>query len=134
MIQNYINKFTTEYNNQNLEDYSYIHNFKKQKLENRIQTTDKILLKYTGRVPIIIDSKKDIKIEQNRYIVPTDLSVGQFLFLLKKKILLSPVQSIFLICNNTILMNTDTILSIYSKHKDYDGFLYIYILLENTFG
>lgn len=118
----------------NLDDYPYIKEFKNQKLEFRIQTSDKILLKYKERVPIIADCKAGISIDKNKYIVPRDLTIGQFLYILKKRINIEPTQSIFLICNNILLINTETIASIYNKFKDEDGFLYICISLENTFG
>ena len=118
----------------NLDYYPYIKEFKNQKLEFRIQTSDKILLKYKERVPIIADCKQGININKNKYIVPRDLTIGQFLYILKKRINIEPTQSIFLISNNVLLINTDTIATVYNKFKDEDGFLYICISLENTFG
>lgn len=118
----------------NLDDYPYIKKFKNQKFEFRIQTSDKILLKYNERVPIIADCKAEINIDKNKYIVPRDLTIGQFLYILKKKINIEPTESIFLICNNILLINTETIASVYNKLKDEDGFLYICISFENTFG
>ena len=118
----------------NFDDYPYIKEFKSKKLESRLQMSDQILLKYKDRIPIIAECKKNIKISKNKYIVPKDLTIGQFLFILKKKINIEPSQSIFLICKNQLLLNTDTINSVYEKLKDDDLFLYIYITLENTFG
>ena len=100
MFQNIINKVECLTNNEkeinNYEErYNYINNFKKQKLEKRIQLSDSILLKYPDRIPVIAECNNDIKIDKNKYMVPLDLSVGQFLYILKKRINLEPTQSIF---------------------------------------
>jgi len=118
----------------NLDDYPYIKKFKQQKLEFRLQASNKILIKYKERVPIIADCKNDIIINKNKYLVPIKLSIGQFLYILKKRMNINSKQAIFLLCNNQLLTNTDTIQNAYNKFKDEDGFLYIYISLENTFG
>jgi GABA(A) receptor-associated protein len=118
----------------NLDDYPYIKKFKQQKLEFRLQASNKILIKYKERVPIIADCKNDIIINKNKYLVPIELSIGQFLYILKKRMNINSKQAIFLLCNNQLLTNTDTIQNAYNKFKDEDGFLYIYISLENTFG
>lgn len=127
-IQNNIN------NNNCAEKYEYIIKFKKQKLEERIQISDKIKLKYKNRIPIIVDSDKDIKLDKNKYIVPDNLNIGQFIYILKKRISIKAEQSIFLLCNNILVSNTELIRNLYNKNKEYDGFLYIIIALENTFG
>jgi len=125
---------TTGNLNDYTEDYEYINQFRKQKLEERIKVSQKILLKYPERVPIIVDCKKEINLDKNKYIVPNDLTIGQFMYILKKRINISDKQSIFLLCNNQLITNTECINILYEKQKDYDGFLYIIITLENTFG
>lgn len=115
-------------------DYEYITDFRRQKLEERIKISHKIMSKYPQRVPIIVDCKKDIDLDKNKYIVPKDLTVGQFMYILKKRIKINNKQSIFLLCNNILIINTELIKNLYNKHKDVDGFLYIIISLENTFG
>ena len=117
-----------------LYDYPYIKDFKRQKLEFRIQTSDRILLKYQQHVPIIIECKKGINIDKHKFVITKSITIGQVLYIIKKRIDILPQQAIFLICNNILLMNTDIIENVYNKYKDEDGFLYIFITLENTFG
>ena len=140
MILNFKKNITNKIikNNENLNvypiEYEYITQFRRQKEEERIEISEKILLKYPQRVPIIVDCKKSIKLDKNKYIVPNDLTIGQFTYVLKKKIKLNYEQSIFLLCNNELIMNSELIIHLFNRHKDYDGFLYIIISLENTFG
>ena len=129
-----INKINKESLNVYPLDYEYITNFRRQKLEERIQISQKIILKYPQRVPIIVDCKKELKLDKNKYIVPIDLTLGQFMYILKKRININHEQSIFLLCNNQLVINTELINNLFNRQKDYDGFLYIIISLENTFG
>ena len=115
-------------------DYEYITEFRRQKAEERIKISQKIMSKYPQRVPIIVDCKKELKLDKNKYIVPNDLTVGQFMYILKKRININHEQSIFLLCNNQLVINTELINNLFNRQKDYDGFLYIIISLENTFG
>lgn len=134
MFTNETNENNKEYSQEYSQEYKYINNFRKQKLEERIQISDKILLKYKNRVPIIVDTKNNIFLDKNKYIVPNDLTIAQFMYILKKRIFIHYNQSVFLICNNTLITNTELTKNVYNKNKDYDGFLYIIIALENTFG
>lgn len=115
-------------------NYEYITEFKKTPLQERIDTSNKIMQKYTNRVPIIVDCTNDIEIDKKKYIVSIDLTIGEFLYTIKKRIKLEPHESIFLLTNNMLLNNTETINSVYSKFKAVDGFLYIIISKENVFG
>jgi GABA(A) receptor-associated protein len=115
-------------------DYEFITDFRRQKLEERIKISHEIMSKYPQRVPIIVDCKKELRLDKNKYIVLNDLTVGQFMYILKKRININHEQSIFLLCNNQLLINTELINNLFNRQKDYDGFLYIIISLENTFG
>lgn len=120
-------------NNNNKNELLFIKEFKKQKLEKRIKISDNIKLKYNDRIPIIIDSTY-FKFGKNKYIVPKDMRIGNFIHMIKNKINLLPEQSIFLLCNNILLNGSDIINIIYEKYKEEDNFLYIIISLENVFG
>ncbi|XP_031380665.1 autophagy-related protein 8B isoform X2 [Punica granatum] len=68
------------------------------------------------------------------YLVPADLTVGQFVYVVRKRIKLSPEKAIFVFVK-TILPPTAAMMSaIYEENKDEDGFLYMTYSGENTFG
>ena len=138
-IKDKIHNFVNENENDklgcyNIENYAYITEFKHNSLEERIDTSNKILEKYTDRVPVIVDCKKDINISKNKYIVQKELSVAQFIYIIKKRIDVHSSQAIFLVCNNRLVNSTDTMDNIYHYNKHSDGFLYIILSLENVFG
>ena len=60
--------------------------------------------------------------------------MGQFLYVVRKRLKLPPEKAIFLFVGNTIAPSTSSINEIYNYNKDGDGFLYITYGLENVFG
>ena len=63
-----------------------------------------------------------------------DLTVGQFVYVIRKRIKLSPEKAIFVFVNNVLPPTAALMSSIYEEHKEDDGFLYIAYSGENTFG
>ena len=60
--------------------------------------------------------------------------MGQFVYVIRKRIKLSPEKAIFIFVNNVLPPTAALMSSIYEEHKDEDGFLYIVYSGENTFG
>lgn len=105
--------------------------------EKRKAEADRILKKYPDRIPIICEKQKNSNIEQidkKKFLVPGDLTIGQFIFILRKRIKVKPEQAIFLFVNNILPPVGTEINSIYDEQKGEDGFLTIYYSGENTFG
>ncbi len=113
--------------------------FKKEfPLEKRLSESRRILEKYEARIPIIVTAHKTCTlplIDKNKYLVPNDLTVGQFLHVIRKRIKIDASQSVFMYVNDNVLPPTSaTMLSLYRNYKDEDGFLYMSYCGENTFG
>ena len=73
-------------------------------------------------------------IDKHKYLVPNDISVGQFVYIIRKRVKLTPEKAIFIFIND-VLPPTSTLMGdIYNEHKNEDGFLYITYAGENTFG
>jgi GABA(A) receptor-associated protein len=79
--------------------------------------------------------KSDIpEIDKKKYLVPADLTVGQFVYVVRKRIKLSPEKAIFIFVNNVLPPTAALLSNVYEEHKDEDGFLYVTYSGENTFG
>ena len=105
--------------------------------EKRQAEAARIREKYHDRIPVIVEKaeKSDIPdIDKKKYLVPADLTVGQFVYVIRKRIKLSPEKAIFIFVNNVLPPTAALMSSIYEEHKDEDGFLYIVYSGENTFG
>jgi GABA(A) receptor-associated protein len=89
----------------------------------------------TRKVIVEKAEKSDIPdLDKKKYLVPADLTVGQFVYVIRKRIKLSPEKAIFVFVNNVLPPTAALMSSIYDEHKDDDGFLYIAYSGENTFG
>jgi GABA(A) receptor-associated protein len=106
-------------------------------LEKRKSEAERIRAKYPDRVPVICEKadRSDIPdIDKKKYLVPADLTVGQFHYVIRKRIKLAPEKALFLFCSNSIPPNASLMSTVYEEQKDEDGFLYIQYSGESTFG
>ena len=79
--------------------------------------------------------KSDVPdIDKHKFLVPGDLTMGQFVYVIRKRVKLSPEKAIFIFVNNTLPTTPTLVSSIYKEHKDPDGFLYVTYSSETTFG
>lgn len=109
----------------------------KNNLEKRCNESTNILKKYPDRIPIIVEKYKNSKIndiDKCKYLVPKDMTIGQFLFVIRKRINLDPKNALFITVNNGLVTGSRNIGIIYEDHCDEDGFLYVVYTTENTFG
>lgn len=73
-------------------------------------------------------------IDKKKYLVPADLTVGQFVYVVRKRIKLSAEKAIFIFVKNILPPTAAMMSAIYEENKDEDGFLYMTYSGENTFG
>lgn len=96
-------------------------------------------------------------LDKKKYLVPSDLTVGQFYFLIRKRIHLRPEDALFFFVNNVIPPTSATMGSLYQvsdicqlflmihdcnlfyfsprqEHHEEDYFLYIAYSDENVYG
>nr|CAD7262188.1 unnamed protein product [Timema shepardi] len=107
--------------------YKEEHAFEKRKAEG-----EKIRRKYPERVPVRGDLTKALNnpfsfavivekapkarigdLDKKKYLVPSDLTVGQFYFLIRKRIHLRPEDALFFFVNNVIPPTSATMGSLY---------------------
>ena len=68
------------------------------KTEKRKSEAERIRAKYPDRVPVICEKadRSDIPdIDKKKYLVPADLTVGQFHYVIRKRIKLAPEKALF---------------------------------------
>ncbi|XP_020101297.1 autophagy-related protein 8i-like [Ananas comosus] len=105
--------------------------------EERVKESKDIIAKYPDRVPVIVErfSRADLpEMEKKRFLVPRDMSVGQFIHILSSRLHLSPGKALFVFVKNTLPQTASLMDSIYGMYKDDDGFLYMCYSSEKTFG
>lgn len=113
-------------------------NFKNQYSDiYRLAESERVRRKYPDRVPIIcerMDGSHIEDIDKKKYLVPGDLTMGQFIFVIRKRLKLNSEKAIFLFTNNKIMPTISLLIDIYNNNKDKDGFLYFKYSEENVFG
>ena len=107
--------------------------------EKRIDESSRIRKKYPERIPVIVEKDKSCKnlddIDKHKYLFPADLTIGQLLYVIRKRIKgMDPSKALFVFVGKSMPCMTDTIAVLYDGHKDEDGFLYFTYSGENTFG
>merc|ERR1712048_31112 len=113
-------------------EYKEEHPFEKRRAEG-----EKIRKKYPDRVPVIVEKSPKARIgdlDKKKYLVPSDLTVGQFYFLIRKRISLRPEDALFFFVNNVIPPTSATMGSLYQEHHEEDFFLYIAYSDESVYG
>ncbi|XP_023518800.1 autophagy-related protein 8C-like [Cucurbita pepo subsp. pepo] len=106
-------------------------------LEKRQAEAARIREKYPDRVPVIVEKagrSKIADIDKNKYLVPADITVGQFVYVVRKRIKLSSEKTIFVFVKDTLPSTGALMSAIYEENKDEDGFLYLSYSGENVFG
>lgn len=93
-------------------------------LERRQIESSRIREKYPDRIPVIVEraERSDVpNIDKKKYLVPADLTVGQFVYVVRKRIKLSAEKAIFVFVKNTLPPTAAMMSAIYDENKDEDS-------------
>ena len=108
-------------------------------LEERQNEALRILREYTNRIPVICEKAPNSNIpslKKTKYLVPSDMTVSQFQFLIRRNLDLNEAYALYLITSKEkTLIGSQTIMEAYNINKDkQDNFLYLYYATELTWG
>ncbi len=120
--------------------------FHERPFHKRQHDVNTVLTKYPAKIPIVVGpaSESTPNINANKFIVPGDLSVTEFMQAIRLRIPITPQTALFLYLVQidgktseekvTLLTGSQVLSQVYKHYISYDGFLYILYDLENTFG
>ena len=116
---------------ENIKKFKDSHDF-----EDRKEESDRIRAKYPSRIPVIVEpyDHNVPMIDRKKFLVPDDLSFANFMYVIRKRVKLDTNISLYLFVNDKLMNSGSFLSSIYDKHKDEDGFLYVVYSTEATFG
>ena len=108
-------------------------------LSQRVVESTNVRRKFPNKIPIIVEKASRIasdipEINKSKYLVPGDLSFGQFIYVIRKQLQLPPDKALFLFVNNVLLPSSILMMEAYSHYVDLDGFMYVVYSGESTFG
>ena len=121
--------------------------FKNKSLEDRLHEFKTIRKNHPDKIPIICEKAKkstiseqysvnlDKDIDKHKFLVPEHFSMGQFSYIIRRRLNISQEEALFIyVNNNKIISSSQSLISVYEENKSQDGFLYIQYGSENTFG
>ncbi len=106
--------------------------------EDRKKVSDRIVNEHPNRIPVIVECSEPLQREhplpKNKFAVPYDLTLAQFMYVIRKNMALKPEFALYAFINNRLHPTASLIGTIYSQEKTDDGFMYIELFQESTFG
>lgn len=105
--------------------------------EKRKEAAQRLLQKNPGYLPVLIDlygDTKRIHLEKRKFLIHEEAMISRMLCEIRKRSTLAPDEGVFLFCDNILLVLTETVGNLYRKYARKDGFLYLQLSVENTFG
>lgn len=105
----------------------------------RQQESSDIMQKFRSKLPIIVekaDSEKNLPdLDRTKFIVPDDMSMTQFIGIVRSRLSLKHTQAFYLLVRNRCLTSmSQTMAEVYWGYKDVDGFLYMTYAAQEMYG
>jgi GABA(A) receptor-associated protein len=99
---------------------------------------DKLKQKYPGKIPIIVSRSSNAQdvpdLPRHKFLVSSSITMGQFIFFIRKQIKLPPEKALFFFVDNILPTSHILLSELYHKYKNVDGALRMTYTSENTFG
>jgi len=114
--------------------------FKERKpFSTRKEEVEGIRAKFPTKVPVIVEKyHKELNLptlEKMKFLVPQELTMSQFMTIIRNRMLLHQNQAFYLIINNkSMVCMSKTLLEVYHDNRDDDGFLYVTYASQEMFG
>ena len=119
--------------------------FRDHPFEDRYLESTRIMQKYPDRIPVICEHAQNSTLphdSKKKFLIPRDMTIGQFLYVIRRRVKLSPEQALFIfvvvqqhgVLSNVLAPTSHMIETVYEQYKDRDHFLYLSVASENVFG
>ncbi|XP_008053822.1 microtubule-associated proteins 1A/1B light chain 3C [Carlito syrichta] len=114
--------------------------FKQRKsLATRQEEVAGIRAKFPNKIPVIVERYPREKflplLDKTKFLVPQELTMTQFLSIIRSRMVLGATDAFYLLVNNKSLASMSvTMAEIYRDYKDEDGFVYMTYASQEMFG
>ncbi|KAF7666803.1 hypothetical protein LDENG_00089180 [Lucifuga dentata] len=106
-------------------------------LEVRRAEGERVRAKHPDKIPIIVERaprSRAPEVDKKKYLVPSDLTVGQLCFLIRQRVSLRPEEALFFFVNNSLPPSSSPLSAVYEEHHEEDLFLYMTYSNESVYG
>ncbi|XP_067831761.1 microtubule-associated proteins 1A/1B light chain 3C-like [Heptranchias perlo] len=95
--------------------------------------------KFPNKLPVIVErymrERSLPQLDKSKYLVPRELSLCQFMIIIRNRMSLTSSQAFYLMVNNRSLASVSlTMAEIHAEFKEDDGFLYMTYASQEMFG
>ncbi|XP_029468731.1 microtubule-associated proteins 1A/1B light chain 3C-like [Rhinatrema bivittatum] len=95
--------------------------------------------KFPRKLPVIVERYPKEKVlpglEKTKFLVPQELTLGQFAAVIRNRMPISPSQAVYFLVNNQSLVSMSlSMAEVHAENRDEDGFLYITYASQEAFG
>ena len=113
--------------------------YNKKTIEEHKAEAIKLRNKHPDRIPVIVDRarKDDPQLDKHKYLVPSDLTMGQFIMIIRKRLKeqLPPEKALFWFSDQNTMVPLSFLMSqIYKQYAGESQFLVLRYSTETTFG
>ncbi|KAI4812013.1 hypothetical protein JOQ06_025838 [Pogonophryne albipinna] len=98
---------------------------------------ERVRTKHPDKIPIIVEKSprsRAPELDKKKYLVPSDLTVGQLCFLIRQRVSLRPEEALFFFVNNSLPPSSSPLSAVYEEHHEEDLFLYMTYSNESVYG
>lgn len=74
------------------------------------------------------------ELDRSRFLVPQDLTLGQLVYVIRRRLSLPAERALFVFCGATLPPSTVLMRELFAAQRDPDGFLYLTYSSEASFG
>ena len=93
--------------------------------------------RFPQRIPVIVYPRNNTikQIDKQKYLVPEDITFGQFVYIVRKRLKLADTEALFLFTEkNTIPPSSELFSVIDHKYRSSAGYVVVYYSFESVFG
>lgn len=94
--------------------------------------------RHPNSIPIYVtkapNAKNTPEIKKSKFLVPTDYTVANVMYIIRKYLEVKPEQGLFVFINQHVPSQAMTMSEVEKVYKSSDGLIRITYALENTFG
>lgn len=96
--------------------------------------------KFPSKLPVILERYPKEKVlpalDRTKFLVPQELTMGQFVTIIRNRMALSSTQSFYLLVDGSrsLVSMSLTMAEVYTLNQDEDGFLYMTYASQEMFG
>ncbi|CAI5770609.1 microtubule-associated protein 1 light chain 3 gamma [Podarcis muralis] len=125
---------------QPLHSCQHVRPFKQRKsFATRVEEVAGIRGKFPTKVPVIVERYQKEKylplLDKTKFLVPQELTMTQFITIIRSRMALSSTQAFYMLVNNKSLASMSlTLAEVYQDYKDEDGFVYMTYASQEMFG